>query len=157
MMPAIQTALFVLQSFHVLFLLFHDWVPLGRLSDIRAVHVANSRRALVAGTLISSTPFAFGWLASADHLSTPYPHWLLTYLVIAYAILFAGELQAWWLPYVFGWPGGKEERYRAMFGNTHSFLPARHGIAPNTLHVILHISTLATLALLAAYSAWGAR
>ena len=39
-----------------------------------------------------------------------------------------------------------------MFGNTHAFLPPRNGIAPNTLHVILHISTLATLALLVIYS-----
>ena len=91
---AIQNALFVLQSFHVLFLLLHDWVPLGRLSDIRAVRATNSRGALVAGTLISSIPFAFGWLASVGHLSTHYPHWLRIYLLVAYTFLFLGELQA---------------------------------------------------------------
>ena len=52
------------------------------------------------------------------------------------------------MPYFFGWPGGKEERYRAMFGNTHAFLLPRNGIVPNTLHVILHAATLATLLLL---------
>jgi hypothetical protein len=36
-----------------------------------------------------------------------------------------------------------------MFGNTHAFLPARNGVRPNTLHVILHASTLAMLVLLA--------
>jgi hypothetical protein len=35
-----------------------------------------------------------------------------------------------------------------MFGRTHTFLPVRHGIAPNTLHVLLHLATLATLILL---------
>ncbi|MBE3562597.1 MAG: hypothetical protein IMX05_02540 [Hydrogenibacillus schlegelii] len=33
-------------------------------------------------------------------------------------------------------------RYQAMFGNTHAFLPVRHGIVPNTAHVILHFATL---------------
>jgi hypothetical protein len=33
-------------------------------------------------------------------------------------------------------------RYQAKFGRTHAFLPARDGIRPNTLHVILHVATL---------------
>jgi hypothetical protein len=145
---AVQDMVFTLQSFHVLFLLLHDWVPLGRLNDIGAVRRANSRRALVLGTLISSLPFAFGWLASARYLSVPYPHWLRIYLLAAYAFLFAGEIEAWWSPYLFGWPAGKSERYRIMFGNTHAFLPERHGITPNTLHAMLHTVTVATLFLL---------
>jgi hypothetical protein len=36
-----------------------------------------------------------------------------------------------------------------MFGGTYSFLPPRHGIVPNTLHVILHVSTVALLTVLA--------
>jgi hypothetical protein len=32
-----------------------------------------------------------------------------------------------------------------MFANTHAFLPARNGIPLNTLHIILHVFTLATL------------
>lgn len=35
-----------------------------------------------------------------------------------------------------------------MFGNTHAFLPARNGIRPNTLHVILHLATLASVVIL---------
>jgi hypothetical protein len=36
-----------------------------------------------------------------------------------------------------------------MFGNTHAFLPERNGIRPNTLHILLHACTAATLVLLA--------
>jgi hypothetical protein len=32
-----------------------------------------------------------------------------------------------------------------MFGNTHSFLPQRNGLVPNTAHILLHLSTVATL------------
>jgi hypothetical protein len=35
-----------------------------------------------------------------------------------------------------------------MFGNTHSFLPQRNGMVPNTAHILLHVATLATLVVL---------
>ena len=34
--------LLALQAFHVLFLLFHDWIPLGSLNNIAAVRAENS-------------------------------------------------------------------------------------------------------------------
>ena len=141
-------ALFALQVFHVLFLALHDWIPHGGLNDVKAVRAQNSRGKLLSGTLISTTPFAFGLVASALRLGQPYPAWLLYYLSISYALLFIGELQAWWIPYFFRPDPGRAARYRAMFGNTHAFLPARNGIRPNTLHIILHLATLATLILL---------
>jgi hypothetical protein len=36
-----------------------------------------------------------------------------------------------------------------MFGGTHAYLPVHNAIRPNTLHVILHIGTLAILFVLA--------
>jgi hypothetical protein len=69
-------------------------------------------------------------------------------LWITYGLLFLGELRAWWVPYLF-WPDAKRAaRYQAMFGNAHSFLSQRNGMAPNTLHVVLHIFTLVTLLVL---------
>jgi len=35
-----------------------------------------------------------------------------------------------------------------MFGNTHSFLPKRNGMVPNTAHILLHLSTASTLLVL---------
>jgi hypothetical protein len=32
-----------------------------------------------------------------------------------------------------------------MFGKTHSFLPVRNGMVPNTAHILLHLATAATL------------
>jgi len=71
------------------------------------------------------------------------------YLWASYTFLFVGELDAWWVPYFFGSKPERVARYQAMFGGTNSFLRERHGIIPNTLHVILHSSTVALLAALA--------
>jgi len=141
-------ALLMLQTFHVLFLGLHDWIPLGRLNDVAAVRAEHSTRQLVLGTLISTIPFAFGWAASVHYLGKPYSGWLRVWLWASYAMLFAGELQAWWVPYFLRPEPQRAARYDAMFGATHAFLPARNGIRPNTLHVILHTATVLTLVLL---------
>lgn len=146
-------ALFVLQIFHVLFLLLHDWIPLGKLNDPKAVRAEVATGKLLAASLISTAPFAFGLVASAVYLGRPYPEWLLWWLAVSYLFLFIGELQAWWIPYLFVAKPERAARYRAMFGGTHAFLPERNGIRPNTLHVILHIATVAILLLIAALMA----
>ena len=43
--------------------------------------------------------------------------------------------------------------YQTIFSNIHVFLPAGSGIRPNTLHVILHTATLATMVLLSVVTA----
>ena len=153
MHPILIGTLFGLQCFHLLFLGLHDWIPLGRLNDVKAVRAANPGRKLLFGTLVSLAPFAFGLAASAYYRGRSYPHWLIWYLGISYALLFFGELQAWWIPYFFRPKSGLAWRYQAMFGNTHAFLPARNGITPNTLHVTLHVATLTTLVVLVVLTA----
>ena len=145
MHPIATGTLFGLQCFHVLFLGLHDWIPLGRLNDVKAVRAENPAHKLLFGTLVSLAPFALGLAASAYYLGRSYPHWLIWYLGISYALLFLGELQAWWIPYFIRPDSERALRYQAMFGNTHAFLPARNGITPNTLHVALHVMTVATL------------
>lgn len=142
------TLLLVLQAFHVLFLALHDWIPLGPLNDVRAVRAENSTRQLVLGTLISTIPFAFGVAASLYYFGKTYPGWLRVWLWISYAMLFSGELQAWWVPYLLRPEAQRAVRYDAMFGRTHGFLPTRNGIRPNTLHIILHTATALTLVVL---------
>lgn len=39
---AVETGVWALQSFHVAFLLLHDWVPLGSLNDVQAVCAVGS-------------------------------------------------------------------------------------------------------------------
>jgi hypothetical protein len=150
MHPVTVGALFVLQFFHVLFLLLHDWIPLGKLNDPKAVRAEVSSGKLLAASLISTAPFAFGLGASAVYLGEPYPRWLLWWLGGSYLFLFFGELEAWWVPYFFVPKPERAARYQVMFGGTHAFLPERNGVRPNTLHVILHVATLAILFVIAA-------
>jgi hypothetical protein len=153
----VLVALFALQAFHVLFLCLHDWIPLGHLSDIAAVRLQNSVRKLVAGTLISTFPFAFGLVASAIYawFGRSFPGWLFNWLWISYTVLFLGELRAWWIPYFFTADPERAARYQIMFGQTHAFLPPHNGIRPNTLHVVLHVATLSILIVFALMAARG--
>ena len=73
----------------------------------------------------------------------------MRFLWIAYLFLFIGELEAWWIPYLRGAKPERVARYETMFGATHAFLPVRNGIRINTLHVILHVLTVALLITLA--------
>ena len=143
-------ALLGLQLFHVVFLLLHDWVPLPPLNDVHAVRAEHRGWKMPVATLISTLPFAVPLWASLRHVNGPYPHWLWVWLWIAYVWLFVGELHAWWLPYSGRTTAEQVEQYRAMYGRTHAFLPERHGIVPNTMHVMLHTLTLSTLVVLAA-------
>jgi hypothetical protein len=140
--------LFVLQAFQVAVLWLHDWLPLGGLTDPAAARRADGFSKLVQTTLIQSIPYSVLLYYSWRHLAGPLPQWLSIALWVAYGVLFLGELRAWWLPYLLIREPRRAERYQALFGRTHAFLPAHNGIRPNTLHCLLHLATAATLALL---------
>jgi hypothetical protein len=143
-----QAAAIVLQIFQLAILLFHDWIPLGSLTDVEAVRRANTGTHMLVGTAINSVPAGLVAWRSVVNFGPPYSHGLKTAMWLIYGILFAGELYSWWVPYLFGASPAKVERFQKMFGRTHAFLPVRHGIVPNTLHVILHLATLGTLLVL---------
>lgn len=143
-----EMTLVVLQALQVAFLLIHDWIPLGRLNDVAAVRREDTRTRLIVVTLMQTLPFAIGLFFSARYLSRYWPGWLDWWLVISYGLLFAGQLRAWWVPYLLSPDPKRAERYARMFGNTHSFLPKRNGMVPNTAHILLHLSTIATLLIL---------
>jgi hypothetical protein len=146
----LKAVLLLLQALQVAFLWVHDWLPLGNFNDVRAVREQDTLSRLVRVTLIQSLPFTIILIFSAAYFRQPYPHWLITSLWIAYIILFLGQLRAWWLPYLFRPEPERAARYRAMFGKTHSFLPLRNGLVPNTAHIFLHVCTAATLIVLLA-------
>lgn len=120
---------------------------------MKAVRATYPVPKLIAGTLISLIPFAIALTASVIYLGRVYPAWLFWWLWISYGLLFYGELTAWWFPYLFRNEPERAARYQVMFEATHSFLPERNGIRPNTLHVILHLFTLATLVVLGVLTA----
>lgn len=143
-----QLVLLPLQLFQVLFLWIHDWVPLGRLNDVTAVRNQDSFGRLLVVTLVQSVPWTFGLAGSVWYLGRPYPRWLDLWRWITYGLLFIGQIRAWWIPYLFKPEPKRAERYRQMFGNTHSFLLKKNGIVPNTAHFLLHVATAATLVML---------
>jgi hypothetical protein len=150
MNPISLEALLGLQIFQVFFLALHDWIPLGRLNDVGAARAASPNGKLFVVTLISTLPFAIGLAATVFYWAQPFPGWLIVWLWVSYVILFLGQLRAWWIPYLLVPEPARAARYRAMFGQTLAFLPERNGIRPNVLHILLHVSTLATLIVLAA-------
>jgi hypothetical protein len=141
----IEIVLLALQTFQVLFLWVHDWIPLGRLNDVAAVRSQDTTRRLVTVTLIQSVPWTIGLGFSVLHFGQPYPRWLYDWLLISYGLLLAGQIRAWWIPYLFRAEPVRAARYRVMFGNTISFLPLRNGMVPNTAHILLHLGTAVTL------------
>jgi hypothetical protein len=147
---ALEVLLLALQGFQVLFLWAHDWVPLGRLNDVTAVRRADSLGRLVVVTLIQSVPFTVGLVFSCLSFGRAYPGWLNSWLWWSYGLLFVGQMRAWWVPYLLSAEPARAARYREMFGRTHSFLPVRNGMVPNTAHVLLHVATAATLGVLLA-------
>lgn len=106
------------------------------------------RRRLVTVTLVQSVPWTIGLCFSLLYFRRPYPDWLYDWLVISYGLLFIGQIRAWWIPYHFRPEPKRAARYQIMFGKTHSFLPTRNGMVPNTAHILLHWATAATLIVL---------
>jgi len=141
----LESILIALQALQVLFLALHDWMPLGKLNDVAAVRREIGTRDLFITTLIQTSFFALRLIFSIRYFGRTYPGWLSYWLWISYGILFIGEIQAWWIPYLVKADPKRAARYQRMFGNTHTFLPVCNGIAPNTAHTLLHLATAATL------------
>ncbi len=144
----VYEGLVVLQAIQVAILWLHDWIPLGRLNNVRAVQAQDTRARLIRVTIIQSLPYTIGLIYSAAHLGSAYPGWLRYWLWISYGLLFAGEIRAWWWPYLIRPDSERALRYNTMFGGTHAFLPMHNGMVPNTLHSTLHAATAATLIML---------
>jgi hypothetical protein len=136
-----------LQTYVVLFVALHDWVPLGPFNDVRAIRASEPRNRLVAVTVLSTIPFAFGLAESMAHASR-LPGWLMSFLWICYGIAAYGLLRTWWAPYLLFEEPQRAARYQAMHGRTHTFLPLHNGLRPNTLHVTVHLAIIAMLAVL---------
>jgi hypothetical protein len=144
----LEAILLTLEALQVCFLWIHDWIPLGRLNDVAAVRSQDTLGRLVTVTVVQSLPWTIGLYFSVRYLGRAYPDWLDSWLWISYVVLLLGQIRAWWIPYLFRPDPKRAARYRIMFGNTHSFLPVRNGLVPNTAHIMLHACTAATLVVL---------
>ena len=146
--------LVLLQVVHVLFLSFHDWVPIPPWNDVEAARERDGVARLAVVTAISTAPFVLGLIFTLAHLRDGLPAWVLAWLWGTYGLLFLGALRAWWWPYLVRPEPARAVRYSAMFSRTHSFLPERHGFSPNSLHCAYHAFTAGTLVVLATVTLW---
>ena len=153
MHPITIGVLLALQCFVVVFVALRNWIPLGKLNDVKGVRAEFPGRKLVITTLINLTPVAIGLAASAIYFRRPFPDWLFWWLWITYGLACYGSLTAWWIPYLFRSEPQRAARYKVMYAATHAFLPERNGIKPNTLHVIFDVATVALLIVLGVLTA----
>jgi len=144
-----QYALVVFQVMVVIFLAFHDWVALGKLNNVVGLHTVDTPGRLLLTTALSTLPFGAVLLASILFVSIEFPAWLLWWLWGTYLACAYGILRAWWMPYLGPPDPDRAKRYGIRFAGTHSFLPERNGIRPDTLHVAFHALVVAILVLLA--------
>lgn len=144
----LKVVFIALQAFNFAFLLLHDWIPLGRLSNLAAIRSQDTVSHRLFVTFLGAIPAFVGLFYSVIYFAQPYPHWLDMWLWITYGLLAFGVLRAWWIPCLFLPDAQRAARYQIIFANTHSFLPRRNGIAPDTLHTVFHSALLATLIVL---------
>jgi hypothetical protein len=147
-MSGIVLTFFVCQLMVVVFIAFHDWLPLGALNNLSAIHATDSRFKLLLTTVLSTLPFAVGLAATAYHLHSSFPMWLGDFLWVTYLAALYGMLRAWWIPYLLKPDPVRAARYQVRFANTAAFLPERNGIRPDTLHVCFHVILVGTFVLL---------
>jgi len=145
-----EIAFLASQAVVTIFLLFHDWIPLGCLNNLSAIHRPdqNTRLRMIVITLLPAIPAAICLYGSANHVGQPYPVWLQITIWITYGALVVGLLQAWWIPYLVRPDPKRAARYQVMFAGTYKFLPQRNGIAPDALHTIFHLAVVASIVLL---------
>ena len=144
-----QYALVIGQIMAVVFLAFHDWVPLGKLNNVAGLRAVDTTNRLVLTTAVSTMPFAAVLIVSILFRSVEYPNWLLWWLWGTYLVCAYGILRAWWIPYLGTPDPDRAKRYSIRFAGTHGFFPERNGIRPDTLHVAFHALVVAILVVLA--------
>ncbi|MGA9853203.1 MAG: hypothetical protein WBR15_09760 [Gammaproteobacteria bacterium] len=142
----------ICQFLVVLFIAAHDWLPLGRLNNLDGIRAADTTAKLVLVTVLSTLPFAIAFVASLYYAKSNFPMWLMWLLWCTYGAALYGMLQTWWVPYLFVRNPARVARYQVRFANTHSFLPVRNGIRPDTLHMGFHAVLVATVVLLCVLS-----
>jgi hypothetical protein len=142
---ALEFTFLALQALVMAFLLFHDWVPLGRLNNLGAIRREDSLVRSVFVTLLPAVPAALGLFYSARYFGRRYPDWLEMLLWISYGVFILGMLRAWWIPYLLVPDKERAARYQVIFAGTHTFLPRRNGMAPDTLHTLFHLVTFTTV------------
>ena len=130
----------IIQCILFFFMALHDWVDIPPFTDLAALKKAHSLKFRLIGSFVNAILVLIPVVVTTYYFDSPIPLWARLFFVFVYGLITFGTITAWWIPYFGGgyWLHGNEagfEEYR----NTHSFLPPRDHVVPNTLHVVLHI------------------
>lgn len=128
----------------LLFMLFHDWVPLGSLNNVKAIQFQHTTGELIQITAIQTLSVLIVIIITLLFIGKRYPIWAKLWLDIHLGCIVVGAVTAWWVPYFFGATEEKVVEYGLMFGDTHSFVQEMNGITPNTIHVLFHFTLILT-------------
>ena len=145
---SLEIVFLALQGFVVAFLFLHDWIPLGRFNNLAGMRGQDTLTHRVMVTLLGALPATVNLYFSVNYFGQIHPHWLAMLLWITYGLFFLGLLRAWWIPYLLVPDERRAARYQVIFARTHSLLPRRNGMAPDTLHTALHVTIVAVLVVL---------
>lgn len=135
-----------LQFLLLLFMIFHDWIPVSPFNDIESLKIADSNFYRLLGSVINGLTVLIPLLITLTYYRQPsIPLSATITLVSFYLLLTIGTILSWWTPYFFG-SSKKHKQAFSKFRNTHHFLPKRgDNVIPNTLHIILHLQVWACL------------
>src|SRR5262245_15442960 len=82
---------FVFQAVILVFMLIHDWIPLGPFNDVKALQSLDPRSTMLFATVMNFGMAAIPFILSLTLLN----NWIARLVIIAfYLLLFLGELQA---------------------------------------------------------------
>ena len=128
----------------LLFMLLHDWIPLGSLNDIQGIQSENTTSEIIQVTIFNTLSIGIVLVIVLLFIGKRYPIWARIWLVIHLGSILYGALVAWWIPYFYGAEAERVASFTVMFGDTHAFLPVMNGIVPNTVHVLFHLILIIT-------------
>ena len=131
-----MTFFVLLQFVLLLFMLFHDWIPVPPLNNIAALKRVDSNR--VTPTFINGITVLIPLSLTLFYYPS-IPLYAAIIITAFYLLITVGTLLSWWVPYFFDSSQEHKKRF-SKFEDTHHFLPPRGDhVVPNTLHVILHV------------------
>lgn len=145
------TLLFSLLIF--LFLLFHDWINIYPLNDLKTLDEHCSLKNKILMTIFNAPFYMVYVTLLVWYWAEPFSYHAKQYFIVCNTLFLFGIIMSWWIPYFFGWPKNQCNELKKMYSSTHTFLPENgDNPTPNTLHVIFHsvffINTILTFLML---------
>lgn len=129
----------ILQIILLFFIVFHDWIPIPPLNDVKTLKQIDGNRGRLIASAINGFWILVPLIITIKGYFFPLSSIGKTTVFLFYFSLSIGTILSWWKPYFFG-SSTKHKQAFHKFKHTHHFLPARGtNVIPNTLHVILHI------------------